>query len=97
MTGWWHDLLCKPVNEFVFESCSCGFFLHPFLMNKLEKYLGQDFSGLTMTDGIFFNYGLCIRVLLKQLGGVVQCASSKGGTLLVKITNSVRRVSHAKC
>lgn len=63
-------------------------------MNKLEKYLGQDFCGLTTSDDIFFNYGLCIYVLLKQLGGVVQCASLEGGTLLVKITISVRRVNH---
>lgn len=66
-------------------------------MNKLEKYLGQDFSGLATSDGIFFSYGLCIYVLLKQLGGVVQCASLEGGTLLVKITNSVRRVNCTKC
>lgn len=66
-------------------------------MNKLEKYSGQDFSGLATSDGIFFNCGLCIYVLLKQLGGVVQCASSEGGTLLVKMTNSVRRVKHTKC
>lgn len=50
-------------------------------MNKLEKYSGQGFSGLATSDDIFSNCGLCIHVLLKQLGGVVQCASSEGGTL----------------
>lgn len=56
-------------------------------MNKLEKYLGQDFSGLARSDGIFVNCGLCIYVFLKQLGGVVQHASLEGGTFLVKITD----------
>jgi len=66
-------------------------------MNKLEKYLGQDFSGLATSDDIFFNYSLCIYVLLRQLGGVVQCASSEGGTLLVKITNSLRKGNRIRC
>lgn len=56
-------------------------------MNKLEKYLGQDFSGLTRSDGIFCYCGLCIYEFLKQLGGVVQRASLEGGMLLVKITD----------
>lgn len=82
VTGWWHDLLCKLVNEFMFVNLvAVVFLLHPFLMNKPEKYLGQDFSGLATSDDIFFSYGLCIHVLLKQLGGVVQCASLEGGTL----------------
>lgn len=85
LVAWFALQTCKWVR--VCESFSCGFFLHPFLMNKLEKYLGQDFSGLAMSDGIFFNCGLCICVLLKQLGGVVQCASLEGETLLVKITD----------
>lgn len=66
-------------------------------MNKLQKYLGQDFSGLATSDDISFSCGLCIYVLLKQLGGVVQCASLEGGTELVKITNFVRGVNHTKC
>lgn len=85
LVAWFALQTCKWGR--VCESFSCGFFLHPFLMNKLEKYLGWDFSGLATSDSIFLNCGLCIHVLLKQSGGVVPCASLEGGTLLVKITD----------
>lgn len=65
VTGQWRDGLCKPASGFVFVNPAAAVFLHPFLMNKLEHSLGEGFSGVATSDGIFSNSGHCLLAFLR--------------------------------
>lgn len=65
VTGQWHDGLCKPASECVFVNPAAVVFLHPFLMNKLERSLGEGFSGVATSDGIFSSSGHHLLAFLR--------------------------------